>query len=136
METMIFINLPVRDLPKAKAFYTALGARLNPQFSDETAACMVFSQTIHVMLLTHAKWASFTSKPIADSHQVGQMMLALTCDSREAVNRMAAAAAGAGGVADSNPVQDHGFMFVRSFEDPDGHVWEAFWMDSKAMPAA
>ncbi len=135
MAIMIFINLPVRDLPTAKTFYTALGAAINPQFSDETAACMVFSDTIHVMLLTHAKWAGFTKKPIADAHRSGEVMLALTTESRDAVDAMAVAAGNAGGVVDVNPVQDHGFMYCRSLEDPDGHIWEVAWMDPVSVPA-
>ncbi len=135
MSKMIFVNLPVRNLPKAKAFYAALGATNNPQFTDETAACMVFSDAINVMLLTHPKWATFTKKPISDAHKAGEVMLALSCDSRDAVNTMADAAGEAGGVADGNPPQDHGFMFSRSLEDPDGHVWEAMWMDPEGMPA-
>ena len=134
MNRMIFVNLPVRDLPKARAFYTAIGAKINPQFSDETAACMVFSDTIHAMLLTHPKWAHFTRKPISDAHAASEVMLAVSADSREAVNAMADAAGKAGGIADINPAQDHGFMFGRSFEDPDGHVWEVFWMDPSAIP--
>jgi predicted lactoylglutathione lyase len=135
MAKMIFINLPVRNLPKARSFYEALGATNNPQFSDETAACMVFSDTIHVMLLTHAKWAVFTKKPISNAHVASEVMLALSGDSRDAVNATADAAGKAGGVADVNPPQDHGFMFGRSFEDPDGHVWEVIWMDPSGMPA-
>jgi uncharacterized protein len=135
MSRMIFVNLPVRNLPKARAFYEALGATNNPQFTDETAACMVFSEAIHVMLLTHAKWAVFTKKPISDAHVAGEVMLALSSDSRDAVNAMADVAGKAGGAADVNPPQDYGFMFGRSFEDPDGHVWEAIWMDPKGMPA-
>ena len=135
MSKMIFVNLPVHDLPKAKAFYEAIGATNNPRFSDDTAACMVFSEAIHVMLLTHAKWATFTKKPISDAHKASEVMLALSCDSREAVNAMADAAGKAGGKADVNPPQDYGFMFNRNIEDPDGHVWEAMWMDPKGMPA-
>lgn len=135
MSRMIFVNLPVRNLPKARAFYEALGATNNPQFTDETGACMVFSEAIHVMLLTHAKWAVFTKKPISDAHVAGEVMLALSGDSRDAVNAMADAAGKAGGAADVNPPQDYGFMFGRSFEDPDGHVWEVIWMDPKGMPA-
>jgi predicted lactoylglutathione lyase len=87
------------------------------------------------MLLTHDKWAVFTRKPIADAHTAGEVMLALSCDSRAAVNATADAAGKAGGVADINPPQDYGFMLNRSFEDPDGHVWEAMWMDPNGMPA-
>jgi hypothetical protein len=132
---MIFVNLPVRNLPKAKAFYEAVGAVNNPQFSDDTAACMVFSDTINVMLLTHAKWSFFTKKPIADAHAASEVMLALSCDSRDGVNVRAEAARKAGGTIDVNPAQDYGFMLNRSFEDLDGHVWEAVWMDPKGMSA-
>jgi predicted lactoylglutathione lyase len=135
MSKMIFVNLPVRDLPKAKAFYEAVGAANNPQFTDETAACMVFSDAIHVMLLTHDKWTVFTRKPISDAHAASEVMLALSCEGRDAVNATADAAGKAGGKADVNPPQDHGFMFSRAFEDPDGHVWEVFWMDPTGMPA-
>ena len=135
MTKMISISLPVHNLPKAMAFYAAIGATNNPQFTDETAACMVFSEAIQVMLLTHDKWASFTKKPIADAHLASEVALALSCDSRDAVNAMAVAAGNAGGVVDINPPQDHGFMMSRSFEDMDGHVWEPIWMDLKGMPA-
>jgi hypothetical protein len=133
MAKMIFVNLPVRNLQKARTFYEAIGATLNPQFSDDTSACMILSETIYVMLLTHTKWASFTKKPISDAHVASEVMLALSGDSRDAVNAVANAAATAGGVADVNPPQDHGFMFGRSFEDPDGHIWEVVWMDASAM---
>lgn len=135
MITTIFVNLPVSSLSRARAFYEAVGASNNPQFSDETAACMVFSDALNVMLLTHAKWATFTRKPISDAHKAGEVMLALSCISRDAVNAMTDAAGKAGGIADCNPKQDHGFMYSRSFEDPDGHVWEPLWMDPKGMPA-
>jgi predicted lactoylglutathione lyase len=135
MPRMIFINLPVADLKKSKAFYEALGATNNPQFTDDTAACMVFSDAIHVMLLTHAKWRTFTSRAIPDAHTSAQVLLCLSCDSREAVDAMNAAAAAHGGAADVNPVQDHGFMLNRSLADPDGHIWEAMWMDMSAVPA-
>ena len=131
---MIFVNLPVSNLKKSTAFYQAVGGALNPQFSDETASCMVLSDTIHVMLLTHAKWEVFTKKPISDAHKASEVMLALSGDSRDAVNAITDAAGKAGGKADVNPPQDHGFMFGRSFEDPDGHVWEVMWMDPTAMP--
>ena len=130
---MIFVNLPVHDLKKSMAFYEAIGAKNNPQFTDETAACMVFSEAINVMLLTHGKWAGFTAKPISDAHKSSEVMLALTCESRDAVHALAEAAGKAGGVTDSNPPKDYGFMLNRNIEDPDGHVWEAFWMDPKGM---
>ena len=134
MAKQIFINLPVRDLPKAKAFYEAIGAVNNPQFTDDTAACMVWSDTLFVMLLTHAKWASFTNKPISDARQASEVMLALSADDRQAVDAMVNAAGAQGGKADVNPTQDLGFMYGRSFEDLDGHIWETFHMDMSQMP--
>ncbi len=139
MPKMIFVNLPVTDLNRSKAFYDAVGAKNNPQFTDETAACMVISDTIMVMLLTHDKWRQFTQKPIVDAHQNAQVMLCLSEESRDAVSATVEKAAGAGGKADPNPTQDFGFMFGRSFEDPDGHIWEVMWMDPAAVtqqPAA
>lgn len=136
MPKLIFVNLPVKDLARSIAFYEAVGGVRNPQFSDDTAACMVVSETIHVMLLTHAKFAMFTSRPIADAGATCQVLLCLSADSREAVDTIVTAARGAGGTADPNPVQDHGFMYGRSFEDPDGHIWENVWMDLSAMSAA
>jgi predicted lactoylglutathione lyase len=131
---MIFVNLPVSDLPASMAFYAALGFENNPQFSDQTAACMVWSEAIHVMLLTHDKWRTFTSRPIPPS-TASEVSLALSLDSREAVDAMNAAAAANGGTADVNPVQDLGFMYGRDLTDPDGHIWGPFWMDPAAMPA-
>lgn len=135
MPRQIFINLPVQDLARATAFYSAVGAVRNPQFSDDTAACMVVSDTIFVMLLTHAKWETFTKKPIVDAHRDSEVMLALSCESRMAVDKLTDAAGAAGGKADVNPKQDLGFMYGRSFEDVDGHVWETFYMDMSQMPA-
>jgi predicted lactoylglutathione lyase len=129
---MIFVNLPVTDLPRSVAFYEAVGATKNPAFSDDTAACMVFSETIFVMLLTHEKFASFTSRPIADRSTV-EALLCLSCDSRQAVLDQLDAAVKAGGKPDPTPEQDHGgFMYGRSYEDPDGHIWEVMWMDPAA----
>ncbi len=135
MTKMIFVNLPVTDLRKSMAFYKSLGFRNNPQFTDDTAACMVWSEAIHVMLLTHAKWRTFTNRPIPPATS-SEVMLALACDSREAVDAMNHAAAANGGSADINPPQDLGFMYNRNLADPDGHVWEAMWMNPEAMPAA
>ena len=134
MTKQIFVNLPVRDLPKAKAFYEAIGAVNNPQFSDDTAACMVLSDSIFVMLLTYPKWAFFTNKPIVDAREASEVMLALSASERGAVDTIVDAARAHGGKADVNPVQDHGFMYGRSFEDPDGHIWEVMWMDPNALP--
>ena len=134
MSKLIFVNLPVTDLARSKAFYEAVGAGNNPAFTDDTAACMVFSDTIHAMLLTHEKWRQFTAKPIVDAHANAQVLLCLSADSREEVSRLAARAGEAGGKADPTPVQDYGFMYGRSFEDPDGHIWEVMWMDPSAIP--
>jgi uncharacterized protein len=133
MTRMIFVNLPVTDLPASMAFYTALGFTNNPAFTDDTAACMVWSEAIHVMLLTHPKWQHFTQRPIPP-RGVSEVMLALALDSREAVDAMNTAATANGGQADANPKQDLGFMYSRSLTDPDGHVWEPLWMDPAAMP--
>ncbi|MEQ1648898.1 MAG: VOC family protein [Hyphomicrobiaceae bacterium] len=132
MSKMIFINLPVANLPKSIAFYESLGATKNPQFSDHTAACMVLSETIYVMLLTHEKFSQFTSKKIADARATCQVMLASNADNRDAVDARIAAASKAGGKADPGPKQDLGFMYSRSYEDLDGHIWEVFWMDMAA----
>ena len=136
MPKMIFINLPIADLARSTAFYKALGGTKNPKFSDEASACMVFSETIHVMLLTHEKYRNFTSRPIADAHATSAALLALSVDSRDEVNATIDHTVAAGGQADPNPKQEHGFMFGRSVQDPDGHVWEIFWMDPAAAGGA
>lgn len=128
MSRQIFVNLPVADLPRAIRFYEALGFARNANFSDDTGAGMQLSEAIFVMLLTHAKWRTFTDRPIPPPG-TSEVMLALSCDNRAAVDAIADAAAQAGGTVDVNPSQDHGFMMSRAIADPDGHVWEAFWMD-------
>jgi predicted lactoylglutathione lyase len=130
---MIFVNLPVANLQVSMDFYISLGFTNNPHFTDDTAACMVWSQAISVMLLTHAKWRSFTDRPIPPKTS-SEVMLAVSCDRREGVDEMNKAAATNGGTADINSKQDLGFMYVRSLADPDGHVWEAMWMDPAALP--
>lgn len=132
MTQMIFVNLPVNDLARSVAFYEAIGLRKETKFSDDTAAAMKLSDTISVMLLTHDKWRSFTSKAIVDAKTSAQVALCISRDSRADVDAITEAAAGAGGAADVSPPQDHGFMYGRSFEDPDGHVWEPMWMDPVA----
>ncbi len=130
MSRMIFVNLPVEDLQKSKRFYEALGARNEPKFSNEAAAMMVLSETIHVMLLTKPFYSSFTSKPIADAHNSSQVLLAISCDSPAEVDILVDAAASNGGKGDPGPKQEMGgMMYGRSFEDPDGHHWEPMWMD-------
>ena len=133
MPKMIFVSLPVTDLNASAAFYKALGFGQNLQFSDDTAACMVWSEAIHVMLLTHAKWRTFTERPFPPAGAAG-LMLSLAMDSRDAVDAMNRAAAAHGGQADVNRVEDLGFMYTRDIADPDGHMWAAFWMDPAAIP--
>ena len=134
MPKMIFVSLPVADLAASTAFYRALGFDINPQFSGDTTACMVWSETIQVMLLTHAKWRTFTQRPFPAAG-TSNSMLSLSLDGRAAVDAMSKAAATHGGQADVNPVEDLGFMYSRDLADPDGHLWGAFWMDPAAMPA-
>ncbi|MCC9600956.1 glyoxalase/bleomycin resistance/extradiol dioxygenase family protein [Stieleria sp. JC731] len=132
MIKQLFVNLPVSNLESSMKFYEALGFNNNPQFTDQTAACMVWSESIFVMLLTHAKWKTFTSRPIPPSTS-SEVMLCLACESPEAVDRLNELAAAHGGTADINPKQELGFMYNRNLADPDGHVWEMMWMDPKAM---
>jgi uncharacterized protein len=132
MSKMIFVNLPVRDLAASTAFYVALGGAVNPQFSDEQATCVMFSDAIGVMLLTHDRYRQFTERPIGDARRESQALLALSVDARDAVDTTLTRATAAHGSADPNPPQDHGFMLVRSVEDPDGYVWEIMWMDVAA----
>ncbi len=136
MPKLIFVNLPVTDLKRSIAFYEVVGATLNPQFTDETAACMVFSEAIHVMLLTHAKYRQFTAKPIADAHATSGVLLCVSAEGRAEVDATVERAGGAGGRTDPGQLQDYGFMYGRSFEDPDGHHWEVMWMDLEAAQQA
>lgn len=133
MSKKIFVNLPVKDLKRAMAFYEALGFRNNPQFTDETAACMVISEEIYVMLLTHAKAKQFTKKEIADATKTTEVLIALSCDSRAAVDTMMQKVIAAGG-SEARETQDLGFMYGRAFNDLDGHIWEPFYFDMSAMP--
>ena len=136
MAKLIFVNLPVVDLERSTAFYEAVGAEKNEQFCDATASCMVFSDTIHAMLLTHDKFRQFTPKKIANARDTSEVLICLSADSREAVDDMVDKAAAAGGNVDPSPKQDYGFMYGRSFEDPDGHIWEVMWMDVEAAKTA
>ena len=132
MPKMIFVSLPVTDLDASMTFYKSLGFENNAHFTDDTTACMVWSEAINVMLHRHAKWRKFTKRPLPPVTS-SEVMLTLSCDSREAVDAMNKAAAANGGAADVNPVKDLGFMYNRSLADPDGHIWEAVWMNPAAM---
>ena len=134
MSKMFFLNLPVTDLKRATAFYEAIGATRNPQFSDDTASCMVFSEAIYVMLTTHDKFRHFTPKPIADAKTSNQALFCLSADSRSEVDEIVGKAEAAGGVPDPSPIDDYSFMYGRSFEDPDGHMWGVNWLDMAAVP--
>ena len=132
MSRMIFVNLPVSDLERSKAFYEAIGFRNEPKFSNEAAAMMVLSDTISVMLLTHPFYATFTRKPIADASNSSQVLLCISCESPAEVDRMVEAASAAGGRIDcslKSEAEPGGPMYGRDFEDPDGHQWEPLWMD-------
>lgn len=128
MPKQIFVNLPVRDLGASMTFFSALGFTFNPQFTDDTAACMVISDTIYAMLLTHDKFRQFTKKDIADATTTTEVLTALSVDSKDAVDKMVDAAIGAGGTEPRDSM-DYGFMFQRAFDDLDGHTWEIIWMD-------
>jgi predicted lactoylglutathione lyase len=130
---MIFVNLPVRDLPVATRFYLAIGGALNPRFSNDKASSVMFSDSIGVMLLTHEQYRQFTARPIGDPKRESQMLIALTVDSKDEVDAVIEKGVAAGGRADPDPVQDLGFMFNRHIEDPDGNVWEILWMDPSAV---
>ncbi|MFB4424643.1 VOC family protein [Streptomyces sp. QL37] len=132
MPQMIFVNLPVKDLGTTKNFFSKLGFGFNPQFSDESTACLVISDTIFAMLISEPRFKDFTKKEIADASRTTEVLLALSAESREKVDEMADAALAAGG-SPANETQDMGFMYGRSFQDPDGHIWEVIWMDPAAV---
>ncbi len=133
MATKIFVNLPVKDLNKSKEFFTKIGFTINPQFTDETAACVVISDDIYAMILTHAKFKEFTKKEIADSTKTTEVLTCLSSESKDKVNEMVDKAIAAGATEARDPM-DYGFMYARSFNDPDGHIWEVMWMDMNAAP--
>ena len=128
MPHKIFVNLPVADLEKSKKFYTALGFTINPRFTDQNAACVVVSGEIYVMLLTHESFRRFTKKEIIDSVNKIEVINALTLESREEVDEMAKKSLDAGGKMSRN-TENNGWMYTKAVEDPDGHIWELFWMD-------
>lgn len=133
MSKQIFINFPVKDLQKSTDFYTALGFTNNPQFSDDTGKCMVWSENIFVMLLSHEKFETFATKPIADTKAGLAGLFSLSVDSVEEVNKIVEAGLKAGGT-EPNELRDYGFMVQRTIEDFDGHTWEVFFMDMTKFP--
>jgi predicted lactoylglutathione lyase len=132
MATKIFVNLPVKDLKKSMEFFTKLDFTFNPQFTDETAACMVVSEDIYVMLLTQEKFKTFTPKPICDATKSTEVLVCLSCESRENVTEMVHKAVDGGGTTYNEP-QDHGFMYGHGFQDLDGHIWELIYMEPSAI---
>lgn len=132
MSRMIFVNLPVADLQRSIDFWTALGFTFNPQFTDDKASCMVISDDACVMLLSEQFFSSFTTRRVADATQHTEAILALSAESREEVDRLVDTAVATGGSA-ANDTQDEGFMYGRSFHDPDGHLWEVLYMDPAAL---
>jgi predicted lactoylglutathione lyase len=128
MATQIFVNLPVKDLNKSVEFFTKLGFTFNPQFTDENATCMIVGENNFVMLLVEKFFKTFTKKEIADATKTTETIIALSMDTRERVDEIGDKALAAGG-KESNETQDHGFMYTRSFQDLDGHIWEIFYMD-------
>ena len=133
MATQIFVNLPVRDLDRSVAFFTALGYTFNAQFTDKNATCMVVGDSIYVMLLVEPFFKTFTPKPIADARSSTEVIVALSCDSRAAVDDMVRKAVAAGATTPM-PAQDHGFMYQHGYQDLDGHLWELMWMDMSQVP--
>ena len=133
MAKQVFVNFATKDLERSKQFYEAIGWTINPQFSDETAICVVISDTIYAMVLTEAKMKEFTPKQLVDASIATETLVALSFDSRAEVDEVMTKAAANGG-SEARPTQDMGFMYSRSFQDPDGHVWEPFYMDMTQAP--
>jgi len=132
MATKIFVNLPVKDLKRSMEFFTKLGYKFNPQFTDETAACMVISEDIYVMLLTHPKFKEFTPKAICDSTKSTEVLVCLSYESRDKVNDMVRKAVAAGGTTYTES-KDYGFMYQHGFQDLDGHIWELIYMEASTI---
>ena len=133
MSRQIFVNLPIKDMERSKAFFGALGFTFNPQFTNEQGACMVIADNIYAMLLVEPFFQTFTKKPVADATKSTEVLLCLSCASRAEVDELVGKALAAGGTAPNAP-QDHGFMYGHGFADPDGHVWELMYMDPNAAP--
>jgi predicted lactoylglutathione lyase len=134
MATQMYLNLPVKDLDKTVAFFTALGFSFNPAFTDENATCMIINDDAYVMLLVENFFKTFTSKAVADASSTTEAIMAFSVDTREAVDEMVRKALASGGTP-SQEAQDYGFMYSHSFQDPDGHLWEVMWMDPTGPPA-
>jgi predicted lactoylglutathione lyase len=132
MARKIFVNLPVENLKSSMDFFSSLGFTFNPQFTDDTAACMVISEDIYAMLLTHSKFKEFTPNPICDATKSTEALICLSCESRAAVDDTVSKAVAAGGKTYNRP-QDHGFMYAHGFQDPDGHIWELIYMEPSAI---
>lgn len=132
MATSIFVNLPVKDLKRSVGFFTRLGYTFNPQFTDETAACMIVSDVIYVMLPTQAKFKEFTPKPICDVTKCTEVLVCLSCESRDQVNELVGKAVASGGTTYAES-KDYGFMYQHGFQDPDGHIWELIYMEPGAI---
>jgi predicted lactoylglutathione lyase len=130
----LYVNLAVDDLERSVAFFTTLGFSFEPRYTDETATCMIVGEDAFVMLVTKSKFSEFTKKPVVDASNQTEVLLAFSAASREGVDELTDAALASGGSAASDPI-DHGFMYSRSFQDPDGHVWEVVWMDEAAAEA-
>jgi predicted lactoylglutathione lyase len=129
---LIFVNLPVKDVAASMAFFRALGFEFNEKFTDDACACMVVSDQAYVMLMADSRFADFTSKPVADARASTEAILCVSAESRDGVDAFADTALGAGGATANEPM-DHGFMYGRSFQDPDGHLWEVMWMSAEAV---
>lgn len=135
MNKQIFVNLPVKDLERSKAFFSSLGFTFNAQFTNEQGACMIVSDDIYVMLLAEKFFQTFTTKRVANAREVTEVLTCLSCESRAQVDELVAKAISAGGTAPRAP-QDHGFMYGHGFEDPDGHIWELVHMSSEVPTEA
>ncbi len=133
MQSQVFINLAVKNLEKSMEFYTKMGFSVNPQFSNDTAKCMVWSENIFLMIMTYEKFKSFATKPLADTKNNLAGLFSLTAESVDKMNEIADNAVQAGGI-EPKPMQDYGFMQMRNVEDFDGHTWEIFYMDMSKMP--
>lgn len=133
MARQLFVNLPVKDLKKSIEFFTRLGFTFNPQFTDDNATCMIIEENIFAMLLVEKYFRTFTPKEITDTKKQTEVLLALSCESREEVDKLVSKAVAAGGTTPT-PAKDLGFMYQHAFDDLDGHTWEIFWMDPSAMP--